>query len=320
MVFDDLYSRLLALRRRPMDLVREPESRPTADQVVYRLGFSSLPLAGAPDRSRIGRVEISRATGPVTTQQVVMRQRHGLPITFDKAMTMGVQVASQEVLTICQITEPPPDDLAVAFDVWREEANAACGLLAAVLDDRIAIEERFEDLILMRGGEPVASADRRSRMRSFLPFDVTDEEHRAIGELGALDLDEVPDLAEAGRWYLRGAQQGPVADAIVCLWIAVEALTPAPRTNPKVVEVMLISAGFDPAWLGEFAVGRLAGLRADIVHKGMRDHPQIRDGYYRLEAIARVLIRNAVGVDSSWPPALVPPAFGDSAEEVSRQM
>jgi hypothetical protein len=288
--------------------------------VVYRLGFSSVPLAGMPDHIRVGGVDIYRAIGPVATQQTLLRQRHGLPVVFDKAMDLGVDVAANEVLTICQITDVPPKDPGAAFIGWREEAHGALGMLAAVLDDRVAIEERFEDLIQIRADVPASSADSRSRVRTFLPFDVTEEELRAMDDLGRLRLGEVPERAEAARWYLRGARQGPTADAVVCLWIAIEALTPARSTSPKIVEVMLIAAGFDPAWLGGVTVGTLAGLRADIVHKGIREDPRIRDGFYRLEAIARVLIRQSAGITSSWPPALVVGSFGEAAAEVARQL
>ena len=61
-------------------------------------------------------------------------------------------------------------------------------------------------------------------------------------------------------------------------WIAIEALTPHRTTSPKTVEAMLVSAGFDPDTFGEPNLGRLAGLRADIVHSGSTDDPLIENG------------------------------------------
>jgi hypothetical protein len=64
------------------------------------------------------------------------------------------------------------------------------------------------------------------RLRTFLPFDVTDEEKATLDDLAGLQTKDLVPLTEAARWYLKAAQEGPTADAIVYLWIAIEALTP----------------------------------------------------------------------------------------------
>jgi hypothetical protein len=314
MAFDDLYA-LLAADREPVDL-RERERVPQeADALVYRLGYSSVPIAGMPDQCSIGRVHIARTIGPVLSQRTLLRQRHGLPIVFDKAMQLDVEIGENEVLTICQIETDLPEDPSGAFADWREEAQSALGILAAALDERVAIDERFEDAIGLRDGKPIHSSDARNRLRNFLPFDVTDEERATLAELASLQTNDLIPLAEAARWYLKAAQEGPTADAIVYLWIAIEALTPHRTTSPKTVEAMLITAGFHPEILGDITIGKLAGLRAEIVHQGTRDHPHIRDGYYRLESIVRVLIRNAAGIASSWAPVLTQGVFHKDALE-----
>jgi hypothetical protein len=315
MAFEDLYAALSA-DREAVDLSEQASIPQAPDGIVYRLGFSSIPIAGMPDKCRVGRVEISRVIGPILTQRTYLRQRHGLPIIFDKSMQLGIEVGVNEVLTICQIRSAPPDHLGSAISNWREEARSSLGILAAALDERVAIEERFEDVITTHEGSPIGSADSRLRLRTFLPFDVTAEERQSLAELAELRASELVPLSEASRWYLKAAQEGPTADAIVYLWIAVEALTPHKKTSPKTVEAMLVIAGFNPDWLGDVSIGHLAGLRADIVHKGARQHPLIVDGYYRLETIVRVLIRNAAGVSSSWAPTLTPAVFGEKAAEI----
>jgi hypothetical protein len=314
MPFQDLYA-LLGADREATDLREHGgEGIPQEpDEVVYRLGKLSVPIAGMPERCSIGRVEIARTVGPVLTQRTLVRQRHGLPIVFDKSMQLGVEVGNNEVLTICQIRDEPPQDVARAFADWREEAHSALGVLASALDERIAIEERFEDAINLRAGAPISSTDARIRLRNFLPFDITKEEEETLSELADLRTDDLVPLTEAARWYLKAAQEGPTADAIVYLWIAIEALTPHRTTSPKTIEAMLTSAGFNPDLLGEVTIGHLAGLRADIVHRGSRDHPLIREGFYRLESVVRVLIRNAAGIRSSWAPVLTQGVFGEQA-------
>ncbi len=315
MGFVDLFAQLES-GREAIDLTQPGAIPEDPDEIVYRLGFSTVALAGMPEECQVGRVKISRVSGPVLSQRTILRQRHGLPVVFDKSMTLGVRVGEGELLTVCQMTDEPPQTLGEAISEWREEARAALGILAALLDDRVAIEERFEDVITLRGGQPVASADTRSLLRTFLPFDVGEEERGSIAGLSLLKPAELEPLSEAARWYLKATRAGPSADAIVYLWIAIEALTPYRTTAPKMVEAMLVGAGFDPEWLGELGVGRLAGVRADIVHKGVRDHPLIGAAHYRLETIVRVLIRNSAGISSSWPPALSPAVFGAEAEKI----
>lgn len=315
MAFEDLYA-ALAADRQAIDRKGHEPIPEDPDEVVYRLGYSSIPIAGMPTECQIGRVEISRTIGPVLTQQTLVRQRHGLPVVFDKSMQLGVAVGENELLTICQIRDAPPSRAGDAVADWRGEARSALGILAAALDERVAIEERFEDIINLRDGKPVSSIDVRARLRTFLPFDVTDEEKATLRSLADLRTDDLVPLTEASRWYLQAAQEGPTADAIVYLWVAIEALTPHRTTSPKTIEAMLVSAGFHPDWLGEVTIGRLAGLRADIVHRGVRDHPLIRNGYYRLETIVRVLIRNAAGIQSSWAPVLTAAVFGERGPEI----
>ena len=101
----------------------------------------------------------------------------GYPIVFDKAMSLNVEVGRNEVLTICQIREPAPSDAAASFSAWREEASSALGIVAAMLDERVAVDERFEDAIAMKKGQRLFSLSMLEPvLRTFLPFDVTDEE------------------------------------------------------------------------------------------------------------------------------------------------
>lgn len=55
---------------------------------------------------------------------------------------------------------------------------------------------------------------------------------------------------------------------------------------------------------GEFSVsvGRLAGLRAEVVHGGLESPELLRDGYYELEVMARLLLRHRLRLGpGGWP-------------------
>jgi hypothetical protein len=73
------------------------------------------------------------------------------------------------------------------------------------------------------------------------------------------------------------------------------------RTHVRRVEDALAEAGLALDQL-QLSIGRLAGLRADIVHKGMEQPELLYAGFYELEALVRLLLRKRLGVaEGAWP-------------------
>jgi hypothetical protein len=76
-------------------------------------------------------------------------------------------------------------------------------------------------------------------------------------------------------------------------------------TRPEVrrVEEALTEAGLALDQLElPVSIGRLAGLRADVVHKGMEQPELLHAGFYELEALTRLLLRHRLGiVQGAWP-------------------
>lgn len=300
MSFVDLFAEQMRASSSPRDILTEGVVDIPATSSVYRLGFRAGPVDGFEQGLRIGHVELHYVPGPVLTQRTEIRQRAGIELVFDKHMARGVEVGGGHWLTVAQIAGDVPGDPAQHLLRCRPEAEAAIGLLASVLDERVALEEVFEDLIYLGDEGPLTAGDMRSRLRHFLPYRVTDTERTTLKDLDDVPVDETSAAGRAARWYLRAAQQGPTPNAIVELWVAIETLTPGDRQSPKATVAALTQAGWDVT-SQELSVGQLAGLRADIVHKGVDDAALITKGYYHLEAIARVLIRDAVRASSSWP-------------------
>lgn len=301
MPFEDLFRAQLDRERDPLDLLTEGQPDISPTRVAYRLGFRAGFVDGFPDPVRIGRVEIHYTVGPVLTQRTEIRQRAGTELIFDKHMERPIEVGRGHWLSICQIEADVPDNVSAAMLSWHDEARSAIGLLASILDERVALEQLFEDLIFLDDRGPITAGDMRARVRHFLPYRVADEELTALAALADEDASEQSPAARAARWYLRAAQQGPSADAIVALWIAVETLTPTRSTSPKAIESALTEVGWDIT-SQDLSVGRLAGLRAEIVHHGVENEELIKAGYYHLEAITRVLLRRELRIISTWPP------------------
>jgi hypothetical protein len=304
MAFVDLYP----FREEPPDDTYDIQSEGERDfsgrRVVYRLGYQSMEVQGLPDEISIGPVIVHQVVGPVTTQRTDIVQRVGVPLVFDKVMHTGIEVGAGLPMSICQLedtfSEEPSDQ---QFQVWRDEALMALGILTAALDERIAQEFIFEDLIVFdaEGDKPAHGGDVRRQIRDFLPYPVTDPILDELRRLSTIRMDEGPVLA-ACRWYLAAVQGGIRPDAIVYFWIAIEGLLgegrgPVPRRLKRVLE----GHGF-PVDKLPLSVGRLYGLRGDVVHKGLERPDHLDVGWGLLERMTRLLIRDRLALHGAlWP-------------------
>lgn len=200
MAFRDLYPSGL-------DTEGSPETLRDVDEVVYRRILKRLAVPGLPAFVRVGDVEIYFTVGPVRTQLTELRQRPGLPFVYDKHMRRGVIVGENEPLTVCHLRRPFSSELGAATAEWRVMTETAVGLVAATLDERVAGPRLNEDLILLRAGRPVAAADVHSEVRTYMPFDVTEEDRAALERLGGQDLSLDRDVARAAHFYLSATRE-----------------------------------------------------------------------------------------------------------------
>lgn len=285
-----------------------PEALNRADEVVYRLVLTRLAVPGLPDLVRVGDVDVHFAQGPIRTQVTVSRQRPGLPFVFDKHMDRGVLVAANELLTVAQVRRPVPTAIGRAVDEWRTRCEAAVGLLAATLDERVARRDVASDLIFLQAGTPIAAGDVHPRVRTFMPFDVTEEDRGGLADLERQNLSLDRDAARAAHFYLSATRQGPTREGFLLLWLAVDAIVGTRKTQKQAVASRLADIGFDLDWLS-LPIGRLVGLRGNIAHGRVDDPDVLRAGYYDSEAIARALIRSEAQVSSGWPAMLSATSF-----------
>lgn len=279
----------------------------------YRLVFQSMPVPGLPEQLAIGRVLIQQTDGPVWSQWTHIVQRPGWRPVYEKWMEhrpVGVGYR----LTVCTLAVELHPNMSAALNQWRDEVLAAVSLVVSVLDERVAQLEIAEDVITQDVGpdERVNVFDTRVRLREFTPSNrVRRRDRRALQVLSQYDTAKADPLLAAGRWYLRAAQSGPTPDAIVYLWIALEALSKPPWgtklskrqkriSDVEWVERAVAAAGLSPAAI-QPDLGRLAGLRAEVVHGGVEAPALLRDGFYTLEAVVRFLIRARTGVvNAGW--------------------
>jgi len=269
---------------------------------LYRIVFQSMALEGLPEQLKLGSVHLLQTRGPLWTRRVDIVQRPQAKIVWDKTNYPELQVAAGVPLTVCHLPVVLPTEQKPAqFAAWRDEIYSATGLLVALLDDRVAQRELFEDFLLFDGDQWIGLADRQGHVRNFLPFPLTDADEAVLHDLPSAAIPEKARVA--ARWYLRGAQLGPAADGIPLFWTALEAIVGAEgRQVVRQVEDALREIGEDPATLDP-SVGRLFGLRADIVHHGEAELEPVVVGWYALERICRNLFRHVLEITVTWPDA-----------------
>lgn len=315
----DLESVLPDLSEDPQD-ARGDWGVEQADAVVYRLGLTCLPVPGLPDDLMVGDVRIEFVGGPVRAQVTKIRQRFGLPVVFDKSMSRSEHGAGQVLALVSVSASPVPEDLDKGFAIWRAQALAAAGMLAAVLDERVVGPELFEDALLLNDGRVVGAADMQEKVRTYLPFEVGPADNQALEQLRGLSTTESSAAARAARLYRRAALEGPTADAYAMLWVAAECFSQHRSPSRKEVEAALAAAGIDPDTL-PIKVGRLIELRGKIQHHGVEWDERLETAFYEMEAIVRALIRQGAGLTNGWWPASDNPAgFADPFDAAIAQM
>lgn len=266
------------------------------------MGFTSMLVSGLPEQLTFGGAVVHHTLQRVTTNFTSIVQQPGLGLEWVKEREENVEVGAGVPKLLVHIPFDVSANLVLDFGAMRERALGVAGALVALLDERIAQAELFEDVLLVdpESDEEIATFDAALRVRGFLPRVFTETEEDAV-ESRPLTGDIPPRAIVASRWYLKGAQIGPTLDSIIFFWVGIEALIPqGGKDTTKQVENALIAAGVDPDEL-PIPVGRLYGLRADVVHKGREDPDLLREGHYVLEQIVRTLIRQTTGLQSTWP-------------------
>jgi hypothetical protein len=87
---------------------------------------------------------------------------------------------------------PTGEESRAEFGAWRDEIYSAAGVVVALLDDRIAQYELFDDFLVFDDEVWVGLADKRRNVRNFLPFPLTDADRE---HLESIATSEIPDNA-----------------------------------------------------------------------------------------------------------------------------
>ncbi len=179
------------------------------------------------------------------------------------------------------------------------------GILAALTDERFASEILGENVLVFGENETPRVVDVTPSVRHY-------ERGRSLPTQRLLqDCHErtSSDVERSARWYLKGAQEGPTPEGIIWLCTAIECLVDPPpgkrkkTFNKEALEGAVRVAGDDPSRF-EPELGRVAGLRSRVVHYGEEGPEKLREGYYVLEEVTRLLIRSRINEASDWPSAV----------------
>ena len=95
--------------------------------MVYRLGLRALPVPGMVESTNVGSVAVEFVVGPMRVQRTIIRQRHGLPVHFDKVMTR-LDIGRNELIALLSTRESPALQISLELSLdggagpWRRPA------------------------------------------------------------------------------------------------------------------------------------------------------------------------------------------------------
>jgi hypothetical protein len=276
---------------------------------VFRLIAAASPIRGWPQGLQVGSVSVYQTNRPIPTKRAFITQLPGRAFTLDKTI-YHFDASAGRFVTLAVLPVVIPDHhLAAALDEWHEECLAALGVLTSLLDERICQEQVAEDLIICSSsGNPVALVDYVPHVPNLDPTaKVTKAALECLQQLASLSTEGSAPYLRAARWYIKGVHEGPTADGVLFLCTALEALVhpqgrKKPAFNRSLIEEAIRKAGGNPECF-RVDVGRIAGLRARVVHHGEETPEQLTAAFYVLEEIVRLLIRYELPLRSgeAWP-------------------
>ncbi len=269
--------------------------------------YLRLVLAGSPipdwaDPISVGGVLLAPCKGPVWVQRTYISQPATGGTDYEK-VHHRTQVGHGRHLTIglWRFTLDKTN-MARLLTISSRKVTAAAGVLAALTDERFAVEVLGENVLVVRDGAVAGVVDMTTSVRNYSRA-YSMAQVRLVSKAGC-HVDSP--VERSARWYLKGAQEGPSPEGIVWLCSAIECLVdPMGRQGKKhfnkaSLEQAVLAAGDDPTRF-EPDLGTVAGLRARVVHYGEEEPLKLREGYYVLEELCRLLIRNRTNESTDWP-------------------
>jgi hypothetical protein len=248
-------------------------------------------------------VHIRQVDGPIVGREVYVQQLHTPEqVAWAKAHHQRSFGAGALVTVADLDVTVDEQSLGLHLRSWSKRCSAALGLVAACLDERATHRLLFENLnVFGPDGSIFGVVDVANSVRSFGPDRLWDDRSRDL--LQAVEADDP--LRTAFRWFLRAVISGPGETGLLMLATTIESLVNDPGAGKSAFDVKRIREAFAKAGGQEDAldldVGRCAGLRAEVVHKGVEEDSKLRAAWYSLELIARTILRDRLLYDSPWP-------------------
>lgn len=286
----------------------DPPPRP-ADFSTYdgataylRVVLAGSPIPGWVEPLSVGEVLFVPCKGPVWVQRTHVTRPEVAEVEYEK-VHQRVETGHGRHLTIglSRFTVDTTNMSQLMATSSRKVASAA-GLLAALTDERFAVEVLAENVLVTRANEVLAVVDVTPAVRHYVR-DFSVKSKQLLADYG----DKVsPDVERSARWYLKGVQEGPTPDGVVWLCTAIECLVDPPEGggrktfNRRAIEKAVRAAGDDPERFHP-NLGRVAGLRSRVVHYGEEQPEKLSEGYYILEQVSRLLIRSRIDEATDWP-------------------
>ncbi|MCA1696300.1 MAG: hypothetical protein LC749_17150 [Actinobacteria bacterium] len=189
-----------------------------------RVVLAGSPVPGWTDPVWVGDVFLAPSSGPVWVQRTYITRPDTPDVDYVKVHER-TEVGHGRHLTIA--LAPFVLDMTHISRLMAtssREVASALGVLAALTDERFALEVLAMNALAVAEGEVVRVFDVTPAIRHYVrDFSLTMDTIASN-----LRDDTYADVCRSARWYLKGAQEGPTPDGIVWLCTAIECLVDPP--------------------------------------------------------------------------------------------
>lgn len=292
----------------------EPPSRPT-NFAIYdgATAYLRVVLAGSPIPEwekplSVGDVLLVPSKGPVWVQRTYITRPNAPGIDYEKVHER-TEAGHGRHLTIALVRfVVDTTHMSRLMATSSRKVASAAGILAALTDERFGLDVLAENALVVENGDIVQVFDVTRAVRHYVR-DLSWRRERLVADVAD---ERFADVRRSSHWYLKASQEGPTPDGIVWLCTAIECLVDPPpgrrrKTFSKAaLERAVRAAGDDPSRF-QPDLGKVAGLRSRVIHYGEEEPDALRDGYYVLEEVSRLLIRSHIGETTDWPLAVPNP-------------
>jgi len=228
--------------------------------------------------------------------------------TASEMISRDHSIESDNYLIIENWFEVPAEDIPYEYRVEAEMESNKIASTVEISERSLISEKVFENVVNTKGRQvAMPKSPTKVTSRPFLkPEDFSQEVKSALEKLESLSGEEEERFRLSSRWFQKGMNEESMVDRFMSWYISLEVYPSKDSTSVKEnVRDFLVREVFSNRSPGEvtskLSLGRITGLRAEIVHNGLSEiskgDPDNPGEFLEIvECIVRVSLKNQLGI------------------------